>query len=100
MYTNAAGKRSNAAPAEVAALLRREVNADTLRYMLAMYWQGRSDKIPAPLMPALQWATENAVPASQPGPSNFSNGQCMFQGADHAELLDLVRQRVKAAIAA
>lgn len=84
-------------PADLLPVLKEEVARDGLRYMLAMYWQGRSDKIPTHLMPVLQWLTVNAVAADQPGPREFAHGMVMFVGADHGALLDVAMK--KAAIA-
>ena len=82
-------------PGELRSIIQREFEADFLRYMLAMYWQGRSDKIPSPLMPALQWISEHGVAADVPGPRIFEHGRCMFVESDHHALLREALQMVE-----
>lgn len=80
-------------PANFLPVLKEEVARDGLRYMLAMYWQGRSDKIPSSLMPVLQWLTDHEVPSEQTGSREFAHGRVMFAGGDHGALLDAVMRR-------
>jgi hypothetical protein len=77
-------------PAELRNKLERELSSDGLRYMLAMYWQGRTDKISSGLTELLEWLTVNGLPAEvadtwtgcRPGQKSA------FFGMDHQELLN------------
>ena len=61
--------------------------AGHLRYLLAMFWQGRADKIPDRKIPLLAWVTENAFPPNRDEDRQFRPGFVMFPGADHQILL-------------
>jgi hypothetical protein len=79
-------------PSEFRQKLERELSSDGLRYMLAMFWQGRSDKISSDLMGLLEWLTINGLPSEvvrtwkgcSPGKKSA------FLGMDHQDLLDKV----------
>lgn len=79
-------------PEDLLPVAKEEAFSGWLRYMLAMYWQGRGDKIPPRLMPVLEWLTMNALPKGQRGSRVFSHGRVMFEGEDHTILLDAVMQ--------
>lgn len=76
-------------PAELQSILSKELADLSLRYMIAMYWQGRSDKIPSPLMPLLDWLTRNGLPQGVSSSwSGFSHNQTSFVDMDHQSLLN------------
>lgn len=77
-----------ACPVELRSLLEAELVSSRLRYMLAMYWQGRSDKISERLLPLLEWVTKNGLPTDVAATwVKFQPGQVAFMGRDHQLLL-------------
>lgn len=76
-------------PPELRPLLISELSSDRLRYMLAMCWQGRADKISSGLVPLLEWITRNGLQSQSPGQAwAFQPGKTAFAGQDHQALLD------------
>jgi len=76
-------------PVELRTLLDEELASLGLRYMLAMYWRGRSDKIPTRLLPLLQWITVNSLPDDVAATwVEFEPGKTAFKNRDHQSLLD------------
>ena len=67
--------------------LTAEISSGNLRYMLAMYWQGRADKVPSGLRQLLDWITKNGLPDGVGQEWEFRPGQVAFKGQDHEVLL-------------
>lgn len=83
-------------PEEILHLLQGELASGGLRYMLAMHWQGRLDKISPRILPALEWVSRNCLPAEQA--SSFSGSKLRavsFVGLDHNELLNMAVAKVQ-----
>lgn len=87
-------------PIEVRVKLDAELSSGGLRYMLAMYWQGRKDKISDELIPMLDWVTKNCLPVSQGESFEYSPGSVSFAGQDHAALLNAAMAAASQAAAA
>lgn len=86
-------------PVEIRSDLETELNSNGLRYMLAMYWQGRADKIPNRLLPILEWITEKGLPKDISCTwLKFQPGQTVFLGQDHSALLDVAMQFAQASL--
>lgn len=77
-------------PSELRPLLISEFSSDRLRYMLAMCWQGRTDKISSRLIPLLEWITRNGLRSQlTPGQAwTFRPWETAFAGLDHSALLE------------
>lgn len=87
-------------PVELRSLLEAELVSSDLRYMLAMYWQGRSDKIPERLFPLLEWLTKNGLPSDVAATwAKFQPGRVAFVGRDHHLLLDIAMLFAAASLA-
>jgi hypothetical protein len=81
--------RETECPIELRSLMKRELDTLGLRYMLAMYWQGRADKISGDLWQLLEWITRNGLPKEvSSGWVNFKAGEVAFEGRGHANLLE------------
>lgn len=91
-----------AVPAELAGVLKHELERDSLRYLVQMYWLGRADKIPTHLLPLLAWVTFNCLPEThaprQVISYQFEPNVVMFNGMDHASALDMVLEAAVKAI--
>lgn len=84
-------------PIELRLVLEAEMASGGLRYMLAMYWQGRADKIPERLLPLLEWVTKNGLPPEVTATwVKFQPGQVAFVGRNH-QLLLVIAMRFAAA---
>lgn len=87
---NAARSTLPPCPDDLKKIIGGELKSDGLRYMLAMYWQGRKDKISHGLVPALDWLTQNGLPSDIVADFQFKPGDVAFH--DHSVLIERVMQ--------